>query len=448
MNIFTLTGSILVDSAQAEKSISKTGDDAEGLGKKLSEGIKTAGKWAAGVTAAAAAVGGAMLAAAKDTSEQIDAVDKASQRMGIAAESYQELAYAAELSGVEMSTLEKAAKKLEGTDLSMDDALAQIYELGSAEERAAKAAELFGNSVAYQMTPMLNASAEEMASMKEEAHDLGLVMSNDTVAAGAEMNDMFTKVEKSIEALKNNLVTDMMPYVMDILQWVIDNMPMIQEAVSSVMDAVWPIVKNVLDLIMKALPPLLDAVKSLLDWIMPYLKPVLEGVAGLVEGMFKLLDGDVEGFAESVKDVLVALGEALFGIGKDIFTSLWDGIKNVWESISSWVSEKVSWLTDKLAFWRKGSGEMQAQPDGSHAAGLPVVPYDGYVAELHRGESIMNAGMVSTMMDMMSKLASKPAQAAGPFTFVMEVDGSAIARATFDANQNETTRKGGSLVLV
>ena len=61
----------MVDTADAEKSISKTSDEAEGLGKKLSNGIKTAGKWAAGVTAGAIAVGGAMLSAAKDTAEDL-----------------------------------------------------------------------------------------------------------------------------------------------------------------------------------------------------------------------------------------------------------------------------------------------------------------------------------------------------------------------------------------
>lgn len=29
--------------------------------------------------------------------------------------------------------------------------------------------------------------------------------------------------------------------------------------------------------------------------------------------------------------------------------------------------------------------------DGSHAAGLAYVPYDGYVAELHRGERVLTA---------------------------------------------------------
>ena len=228
MEIFKLVGSVMVDTADADKSISKTSNEAEGLGKKFVDGAAKAAKWAAGVAAGAVAVGGAMVAAAKDTAASMDAVDKGAQRMKIGVESYQELAHAASLSGVEMSTLEKAAKKLEGTDMNLDQALNEIYSLGTAEERAAKAAELFGDSVAYQMTPMLNASGEEMASMRKEAHDLGLVMGEDAVKNGAAMNDMFSKVESSVQALKTGLVTELMPYVMEILDWVIKNIPQIR----------------------------------------------------------------------------------------------------------------------------------------------------------------------------------------------------------------------------
>ena len=249
----------MVDTADAQKSISKTSDEAEGLGNKLANGVKTAGKWAAGVAGAAIAVGGAMVSAAKDTAAEMDAIDKGSQRMKISAESYQELAHAASLSGVEMSNLEKAAKKLEGTGLNLDDAMNEIYSLQTAEERAAKAAELFGENVAYQMTPMLNASAEEMAAMRQEAHDLGLVMGEDAVKNGAALGDMFAKVESSMTALKTGLMTELMPYVMEILQWVIDNIPQIRDTVSAVMDAILPIVKPILDAIMQMLPPLMQA---------------------------------------------------------------------------------------------------------------------------------------------------------------------------------------------
>ena len=456
MNIFTLTGQILVDAKDAQSSISKTGKEADGMGAKLANGIGTAAKWAAGITAAAGTVGGAMVAAAKDTAANLDVVDKASQRMKIDAESYQELAHAADLSGVSMSTMEKAAKKLEGTDISFDDAIAQIYELGTAEERSAKAAELFGEKVAYEMTPMLNASGAEMAAMREEAHTLGLVMSDEMVKDGAAMNDMFAKVEGSINALKTNLMAQFMPYVMQILQWLQDNLPKIQETVGKVMDAVWPLVKTVLDLVMQALPPLMDAISSFLDWIMPYLTPIIDAVKGVVEGFLALLDGDVGTFLESIEGVLTAALDVLFGIGADLFNWLWDGIKSVWDSIYGWIDEKVQWLEDKLMFWRSGVDEMSGEPTikgtnfrgrgGSFAAGLPYVPYDGYQAELHKGETVLNAQNTASLINSLKDSLATASQPSGPIELVINLDGQQFASATYDARQRESQRRGGRLV--
>jgi len=445
MNIFTLTGTILVDSAKAEQSISKTGEQADSLGSKLAGGIKTAAKWAAGVTAAAVAVGGAMVAMAKDTAAAADTVDKGAQRMKVSTDAYQELAHAADLSGVSMSTLEKAAKKLEGTDINFDEAIDQIYALEDAEDRAALAAELFGDSVAYQMTPMLNASAEDMAAMRQEAHDLGLVMGEEAVANGAAMNDMFAKVEGSISALKNSLISDFMPYIMEILQWVIDNIPQIQDTVKSVMDAVWPIVKAVFDLIMQALPPLLAAIKSFLDWIMPYLTPIINAISGVVEGVIALINGDVEGFVDSITNLLMTLVDSALGIGKDIFNKLWEGFKEVWGSIKSWVSEKTSWLKDKLQFWKSGSAEIGR--DGSHASGLPVVPYDGYVAELHRGETVMNAGAVNELTDAIKKLGSQQQSAPSqPISVNLTLDSVTLAQLLVDPLRRVQQFNGGNYI--
>lgn len=396
MEIFKLIGSVMVDTADAEKSIQKTGDKAEGLGNKLADGAKTAGKWALGVAGAAAAVGTAMVAAAKDTAATADTIDKASQRMKMGAESYQELAYAAQLSGVEMSTLERAAKKLEGTDLTMDEALDQIYALGTEEERAAKAAELFGESVAYQMTPLLNASAEDMAAMKQEAHDLGLVMGEDAVKNGAAMNDMFTKVEDSINMLKNGLMVELMPYVMEILDWIIKNIPKISATVKKVMDA-----------------------------LMPIIKPILNGIMKLVEGFTALLDGDVHGFVDGILGFLGGLGQAFLNIGKSIFSFLWDGLVSVWNDIANWVSDKVNWLIDKLAFWRRGSSEMEG--GNAHAGGLPYVPYDNYPALLHRGESVMTAADSQGLLEAVKQIAQN-SNGGGTFNITVQsvLDGRVI----------------------
>lgn len=389
MELFKLVGKVFVDSKEAQDSISKTGSKAEMLKNSLVGGVATAAKFAAGMTAAATAVGGAMVAAAKSTAAEMDVVDKASQRMKIGAEAYQELAYAANLSGVEMSTLEKAAKKLEGTDLNLDDALNQIMACGTEAERSAKAAELFGDSVAYQMTPLLNAGADGLQAMRDEANNLGLVMSQTAVSDGAAMNDMFTKIEASMAALKNSLAAEFMPYVMEIMQWVIDNLPSISAAVKRVLDAIMPIVK-----------------------------PVLSAVMAAVQALFALINGDFEGFSDAIQQVLVNLGDALYQLGKNAIQFLWDGMKSVWASISDWVSEKVNWMANKLAFWKSGTSQMD---DASYGGA-----YSSYSTTNSR--------------------TSNTAQTSQNINISLDLDGATLARKTYNYNQAESRRRGGNLV--
>lgn len=93
----------------------------------------------------------------------------------------------------------------------------------------------------------------------------------------------------------------------------------------------------------------------------------------------KIIGGIVKGITE--------FGTNFYNAGKEMFNSVWEGMKGVWNDIYSWVSEKVNWLIDKLAFWRSGSKEI----NGSHRVGLREVPFDGYTAELHRGEMVLTA---------------------------------------------------------
>lgn len=133
---------------------------------------------------------------------------------------------------------------------------------------------------------------------------------------------------------------------------------------------------------------------------------VVRGILGIFISAF---NGDWGALWDNVKNVFVALWnglillvptlltalinafklqiQLLFNLGYDMFNAIWEGMKSIWNSICSWVEEKVSWLADKLAFWRSGSAEM----DGSHRTGLREVPYDGYIAELHKGEMVLTA---------------------------------------------------------
>ena len=67
LEVFRLVGSIFVDNEQANKSIGKTDEKAQGVGKTLLGGVKKAGKWGAAIVAGAAAAATAVSGLAATT---------------------------------------------------------------------------------------------------------------------------------------------------------------------------------------------------------------------------------------------------------------------------------------------------------------------------------------------------------------------------------------------
>ena len=72
LSIFSLMGSIFVDSSEAEESISKTEEKSNKLSDSFINGVSTAGKWAAGVAVAAGSAAVAIGSAAINVSTDVD----------------------------------------------------------------------------------------------------------------------------------------------------------------------------------------------------------------------------------------------------------------------------------------------------------------------------------------------------------------------------------------
>lgn len=347
MEIFKLFGSILVDTDQADKSISKTDDKALDLGKTLSKGAQAAGAFGLALAGGAAAAGTAMLAVANDTAAAADEIDKASIRMGVSAEYFQELKYAAEASGVEMSTFEKAAKKLEGTDLNFDDAMASIYALGTEEERAAKAAELFGDSIAYTMAPMLEMSGEDMDAMTQRAHELGLVMSGDDVKAGVAFGDTMADITKSLKALGTQLGAALMPMVQKFADMVLKFLPSLQ----SIMDKLIPVV---VDLAEAILPPLMDLIEQILPValdliteLIPFVSEIIGELLPVLVTLLQMILPPLMEIVSTILPILMTLLDALMPVINMALTLL-QPILNLVLSLISPLLEIVSSILDPI----------------------------------------------------------------------------------------------------
>lgn len=159
--------------------------------------------------------------------------------------------------------------------------------------------------------------------------------------------------------------------------------------------AVFEVLKVVIETALRIIKGIVDVVMGILsgDW-----KKVWEGLKTIVEAVFKAIANILPNLLKGIVAIIKGAGKFFLNAGKDLFKGLWEGMKSIWTGISNWVGEKVKWLADKVMFWRKSQSEMSNSPQprgrqvhGSHARGLSYVPFDGYIAELHKGERVLTA---------------------------------------------------------
>lgn len=430
MEIFKLFGSIMVDSSEAEKSISKTGSEAEGLATKLGKGITTAAKWGAAIAAGASAAGAALLGVANKSAEAADEVDKMSQKIGLSKEAYQEWRYAMGQSGVDISVMQTGVKTLtnlmdsakNGTasatetfeqlgvsiydangalkdqETMMSEAIMALANMEDSTERAKLATELFGKA-GTELEPLLNSGADGIQELMDRAHELGLVMSDEAVDAGVVFGDTLADVKDSLSMVVTNIGIQVMPMIQTLLDWVLEHMPEILETVSGVMEGI----QNGIAVMQAFWEEHGDAISAKVEMVMDVIKEVvriaMDVLQELIVVAMAVLSGDWEAAWDGIVDVVTNIGSALYEAGKAVFSRLWDGIKSVWSNISNWVSEKVNWLADKITFWNNGTEQVSSGTGRfSHASGLSYVPYDNYPANLHRGEVVLNASQGSELL--------------------------------------------------
>lgn len=109
-----------------------------------------------------------------------------------------------------------------------------------------------------------------------------------------------------------------------------------------------------------------------------------------VENLQKIISVGGELISSLYQGIINALG-LLVEAGMNVVESIKQGISNAWGGIVSWFNG----LWDSLFGNRTANVNVNATSsggvDGSHANGLDYVPYNNYVANLHRGEMVLTA---------------------------------------------------------
>lgn len=351
MDLFKLVGSVFVETDKANESLSKTDEKAKKTGTTFADvAKKAAGVGTAIVGASATAVGG-IVKLASSSAEAADVIDKGSIRMGVSTDYYQQLGYAAGQSGVEMGTLEKAAKKLEGTDLNLQGAMDEIMSLQTAEERAAKASELFGDAVAYQMSPLIEQSGESFDGLINRANELGLVMSEDAVSAGVTLGDTMSDVQQSFTMIATNLGSAVMPLVQDFSDMLIGFMPMIQTAMSSLapilQDVFAKLMPPLMSLAEQLLPVILQAISSIAPILVDILGEVLPAIVEILEAILPILP-PILAIIEEIAPYLLDFVRMVLPIIVDLFQKVMPLFVTIAEAILPIVAEILPLIMEVL----------------------------------------------------------------------------------------------------
>jgi len=389
-----LFGSILVNSDQADASLAKTDGHAEKVGGTLMKGIGTAAKWGLGLATAAGAGAIALFGMASKASEAAATIDDVAQRTNLSAKTLQEFKHAAEMSGFSMDTIAGSAVKLtatmgkyaegnkgtiadfeqlglsamgangklKSTDEMFPQIIAKLAGMTDITERNTLAMSIFGKS-AMDMAPLLNGGAEGVKKLTDEAHKMGLVMSDETVAAGAKFDDSLTLVKSSLGALVTKVGVEALPIVQQMLEWFTANMPTIQMVASTAFDVIGTTVSTVGGFITNTLMPAFNALWSWIEPNIPAIKETIKTTFDVIKTVIDDASNAVKAVIDWVvkfKDILiplgigVAAGAVTFGIytlamnAAAIATGIWSTVTGIATVVGGAFAAVMAFITSPI----------------------------------------------------------------------------------------------------
>ena len=207
------------------------------------------------------------------------------------------------------------------------------------------------------------------------------------------------------------LVEKLLSGIAENIDLIVDTIVSVIETITETLTDPWAMEKILaaaLNLIVKlayglteAIPQLVDAVFNVVDSLYVFLLDP-ENLAKIINAALNIVIALAGGLIAAIPRWLTAVGQLIkklidnfketdWGeVGENLIDGLLEGLKKAWESIKTWFTNAWNSLfgNKSVDISANVSG---GDVDGSHAGGLDYVPFDGYVAELHKGEQVLTA---------------------------------------------------------
>jgi len=329
----------------------ESADNARGKFEKLGSVVKgvgiAVGAAMAAVGAAAVAAGKALYDMANDAAAAGDRVDKASQKLGLSAEAYQEWDYVLSQNGASIDSLGAGMKTLQKTmdgltedgdkasvafkkigidfdeikgkspEEAFDMTVKALQNMPPGAEKTAAAMKLLGKQ-GMELMPLLNQTAVGTDALKQKAHDLGMVMSEDAVSASVAFADSMDTLKRAFAGVKNSIGAELLPgltQITDGLAGLIAGQDgaaeFIKAGAQSVVDSISEILPRVFDVLMTIGSAIADITPKVISTLILGISsniPIL--VRSATQIIKALLDGVIQAlpaFAQGALELVLTL---------------------------------------------------------------------------------------------------------------------------------------------
>ncbi len=337
---------------EASSDLNKVGDASEDAGsktEKLGKVAEVAGKVAKAAFAAVAAAAGAAVTAigalgkgivdigkklgqlSVDTAARADEILTESTISGISTQTYQELAYAAELVDTSLETIQGSLTKVTKSMASAgsgnkamaanfkklgvsvkdsnghlrdsEDVFADVLDaLGGIDneaERDALAMSVLGKS-AGDLKPLIAAGGDELNRLRQEAHDVGYVMGDDTLEAFGAFDDNIQKLKNGATAAQNAIGGMMLPALTDLSGEGVDLLGQFTNALNEAnatgdydtfAEKLSGMVTQAIDSISQQIGPIIQTITTVINTVITAISQpnVLSGLVGMVTSIITTL---------------------------------------------------------------------------------------------------------------------------------------------------------------
>lgn len=250
------------------EQLGETADKYDLLGKRAGAMNEAMQKAMLGVVA----LGGALIKSALDTANLADELNTLSKQTGLSTEEIQKFKYASDIIDVSFETLSGSMAKLTKNMATASKGSGDTYEafkklgvsvtdangelrsnqdvfeetinaLSKVEnetQRDALAMQIFGKS-AQELNPLIEGGAEQLKALGEEAEQMGLILSQDTLDSANELQDSLDKLKATASSAFASLGADLATYLIpvveglrDLVKWLLDNKSAILTALASI----------------------------------------------------------------------------------------------------------------------------------------------------------------------------------------------------------------------